>query len=273
MAPISISTLILGRKSVRRNHYWVDRITKRFGEQALLVDAIAERIRVLGGGDDATLAHESPVGPGQALLKKIAVLCVDDHPIVREGIISIIDSDPDLEIVAQAENGAQAVVAFHSSKPDVTVIDLRLPDRDGTDVIREIRQQAPEARFVVLTSAEGDIDMRRALEAGAQAYLIKGLVRLELRQAIKAVHAGEHYLLPPVAQKLSVHLADPSLTPRELEVLQLAAEGLRNKEIAYRLSIMEDTVKMHMRNLMQKLEAKDRTHAVTIAVRRGFIHS
>ncbi len=203
--------------------------------------------------------------------KRISVLCVDDHPIVREGIVSIIEGDSDLQLVAESATAQDAIAAFHAWKPDVTVIDLRLPDRDGVDVIRELRREFPRARFVVLTSAEGDIDIRRALEAGAQAYLIKGVVRTELRQVIKAVYSGERHVPANVAEKVSAHLSDPTLTVRELEVLQLVAEGLRNKEVAVRLSISEDTVKMHLRNVMQKLGVNDRTHAVMVAVRRGFI--
>jgi DNA-binding NarL/FixJ family response regulator len=203
--------------------------------------------------------------------RRITVLCVDDHPIVREGIVSIIEGDSDLRLVGEAENAQQAIAAFHTWKPDVTVIDLRLPDRDGIDVIREIRKDFPKSRFVVLTSAEGDIDIRRALEAGAQAYLIKGVVRTELRQVIKAVYLGNRHVPANVAEKIAAHLNEPTLTARELGVLQLVADGLRNKEIAARLSISEETVKMHVRNVMQKLEVNDRTHAVMVAVRRGFI--
>jgi DNA-binding NarL/FixJ family response regulator len=202
---------------------------------------------------------------------RITVLCVDDHPIVREGIVSIVDGDPDLKIVAEADTAQQAISAFREWKPDVTVMDLRLPDGDGVGVITEIRKEFPRARFVVLTLAEGDIDIRRALEAGAQAYLIKGAVRTELRQVIKIVHAGERRVPADLAVKITAHLDTPILTARELEVLQLVAEGLRNKEVGARLSIGEDTVKMHLRNLMQKLEVNDRTHAVMVAVRRGFI--
>jgi DNA-binding NarL/FixJ family response regulator len=205
--------------------------------------------------------------------RQITVLCVDDHPIVREGIVSIIEGDSDLRLVGEAETAQQAIAAFHSWKPDVTVIDLRLPDGDGIDVIRQIRKDFPKSRFVVLTSAEGDIDIRRALEAGAQAYLIKGVVRTELRQVIKAVYLGERHVPANVAEKIAAHLNEPILTARELEVLQLVADGLRNKEVAARLSISEDTVKMHLRNVMQKLEVNDRTHAVMVAVRRGFIRS
>jgi DNA-binding NarL/FixJ family response regulator len=202
---------------------------------------------------------------------RITVLCVDDHPIVREGIVSIVEGDSDLQLVAESATAQDAIAAFHAWKPDVTVIDLRLPDRDGVDVIRELRQEFPRARFVVLTSAEGDIDMRRALEAGAQAYLIKGVVRTELREVIKAVYSGARHVPANVAQNIAAHWSEPTLTARELEVLQLVADGLRNKEIAVRLSISEDTAKMHIRNVMQKLEVNDRTHAVTVAVRRGFI--
>jgi len=204
--------------------------------------------------------------------QRIKVLCVDDHPIVREGVVSIIEGDPDLQLAAEAGTGEAAIAAFHACKPDVTVIDLRLPDRDGIDVIREIRKDFPKSRFVVLTSAEGDIDIRRALESGAQAYLVKGTVRSELRQVIKAVYSGQRYVPGNVAEKIAAHLNEPTLTAREIEVLQLVADGLRNKEVAARLSVSEETVKMHVRNLMQKLDVNDRTHAVMVAVRRGFIH-
>ncbi len=203
--------------------------------------------------------------------KRISVLCVDDHPIVREGVVSIIAGDSDLQIVGEAETAAQAIAAFHRWKPDVTVMDLKLPDRDGVDVIREIRKDFPESRFVVLTSAEGDIDIRRALEAGAQAYLIKGVVRTELRQVIKAVHSGKRHIPDKVAERVAAHVGEPVLSARELEVLQLIADGMRNKEVAARLSISEETVKAHMRKIMEKLDVNDRTHAVMVAVRRGFL--
>lgn len=203
----------------------------------------------------------------------ITVLCVDDHPVVREGIMSIIGGDSDLQMVGEAETAKQAIAAFHTWRPDVTVIDLKLPDGDGVDVIKELRKEFPKSRFVVLTCAEGDVDIRRALEAGAQAYLIKGVVRTELRKVIKAVYSGDRYVPENVAEKIAAHLNKPLPTARELDVLQLLAEGMRNKEIGARLSIGEDTVKMHIRNLLQKLEVHDRTHAVMVAVRRGFIRA
>ena len=202
----------------------------------------------------------------------ITVLCVDDHAIVREGIVSLVEGDPDLKVVGEAESAKQAIAAFHATKPDVTVIDLRLPDGDGIDVIKELRKDFPHARFVVLTSSDGDMDMRRAIEAGAQAYLIKGAVRKELRQIIKTVHAGGRHIPADVAQKIADHLDLPAPTTRELEVLKLVGEGLRNKEIAARLSIGEDTVKMHLRNVMRKLNVNDRTQAVVTALQRGLIH-
>jgi DNA-binding NarL/FixJ family response regulator len=203
----------------------------------------------------------------------ITVLCVDDHAIVREGVVSLVEGDPDLKVVGEAESGEQAIATFRETRPDVTVLDLRLPDRDGVDVIKELRKDFPEARFVVLTSSEGDMDIRRAIEAGAQAYVIKGAIRKELRQIIKTVHAGGRYIPPEVAQKFAEHLDSPAPTVRELEVLKLVGEGLRNKEIAGRLSIGEDTVKMHLRNVMRKLDVNDRTHAVMLAVRRGLIRA
>jgi DNA-binding NarL/FixJ family response regulator len=203
--------------------------------------------------------------------RPITVLCVDDHPIVREGLVSIINGDPDLRVVAEAETAKQAIAAFHDSKPDVTVIDLKLPDGDGIDVIGKIRQEFPRSRFVVLTSAEGDVDIRRALEAGAQAYLVKGVVRTELRQVIKTIYAGERHVPAEVAMKVAAHFSEPNVSTRELEVLQLVADGLRNKEIGAHLSISEETVKMHLRNVMEKLDVHDRTHAVMVAVRRGFL--
>ena len=203
----------------------------------------------------------------------ITVLCVDDHAIVREGVVSLVEGDPDLKVVGEADSAKQAIAAFRATKPDVTVIDLRLPDGDGIDVIKELRRDFPQARFVVLTSSEGDMDMRRAIEAGAAAFLIKGAIRKELRQIIKTVHAGGRHIPAEVAQKIADHLDSPAPTTRELEVLKLVGEGLRNKEIAGRLSIGEDTVKMHLRNVMRKLDVNDRTHAVMLAVRRGLIRA
>jgi DNA-binding NarL/FixJ family response regulator len=171
-----------------------------------------------------------------------------------------------------AATGGEAVERFRELRPDVTLVDLRLPDMSGFDLINRLKDQSPGARIVVLSSHEGDVDIKRALEAGAQAYVVKGIVRDELLDIIRSVHAGKRRLPAALAQKLAEHMADEAISPRELEVLSLMAAGKRNKEIAGELSIAEDTVKMHVRNILSKLQVNDRTEAVTIALRRGIIN-
>ena len=203
---------------------------------------------------------------------KIRVFCVDDHPVVRDGIAAIINLQPDMMLAGAAGNGGEALKQFVELHPDVGLIDLQLPDMNGFDLIKKIRDKSPNARIVVLSSHEGDVDIQRALEAGAQGYVVKGLVREELLETIRSVHAGKRRLPASVAQNLAEHLADEPISGRELEVLALMASGKRNKEIAGDLSIAEDTVKMHVRNILSKLHVSDRTEAVTIALRRGIIH-
>jgi DNA-binding NarL/FixJ family response regulator len=203
---------------------------------------------------------------------KIRVLCVDDHPVVREGLAAIISLQPDMALAGTAATGGEALARYVELRPDVTLVDLRLPDMSGFDLIKRIKEQSPNARIVVLSSHEGDVDIQRALEAGAQGYVAKGIVRDELLETIRIVHAGKRRLPAAVAQKLAEHMADEPISPRELEVLSLVAAGKRNKEIAGELSIAEDTVKMHVRNILSKLQVNDRTEAVTIALRRGIIH-
>jgi DNA-binding NarL/FixJ family response regulator len=203
---------------------------------------------------------------------KIRVMCVDDHPIVRDGIASIINLQPDMTLVGAAATGKEALERFFELHPDVALVDLRLPDTSGFDLIKKIRDKSPNARIVVLSSHEGDVDIQRALEAGAQGYVVKGIVREELLETIRTVHAGKRRLPAAVAQKLAEHMADEPISSRELEVLSLMASGKRNKEIAGDLSIAEDTVKMHVRNILSKLQVNDRTEAVTTALRRGIIH-
>jgi DNA-binding NarL/FixJ family response regulator len=202
----------------------------------------------------------------------IRILCIDDHPIVREGLISIVTMHPDMEIVGGAGSGAEGLRMFRDLKPDITLVDLRLRDTTGFDLIRNILTLSPTARTIVLTSFEGDVDIERALAAGARGYVVKGMVREELLDAIRAVHAGKQHVPAVVAAKLIDHLASEKLTQRELDVLKEVAMGKRNKEIGTALSIAEDTVKMHVKSILMKLGVNDRTEAVTIALRRGIIH-
>jgi DNA-binding NarL/FixJ family response regulator len=203
---------------------------------------------------------------------KIRVLCVDDHPVVRDGISAIINLQPDMMVVGAAATGAEALERFLEINPDVALVDLRLPDMTGFDLIKRIKHKFPNTRIIVLSSYEGDVDIQRAFEAGAQGYVAKGILRDELLDIIRNVHAGKRCLPAALAQKLAEHMVDEPISPRELEVLSLMAAGKRNKEIASDLLIAEDTVKMHVRNILSKLQVNDRTEAVTIALRRGIIH-
>jgi DNA-binding NarL/FixJ family response regulator len=204
--------------------------------------------------------------------QRIRILCVDDHPIVREGLTSLVAMQLDMEIVGAAESGADALRIFRETHPDVTLIDLRLRDTTGFDLIRAILSLSPAARTIVLTSFEGDADIERALAAGAKGYVVKGMVREELLHAIRTVHAGKRHIPSAIAAKLVDHLGSEKLTQRELDVLKEIARGKRNKEIGAELSIAEDTVKMHVRSILMKLGVSDRTEAVTVALRRGIIH-
>jgi DNA-binding NarL/FixJ family response regulator len=207
------------------------------------------------------------VNPG-----KIRVLCVDDHPIVREGLASILALQKDMELIGAAESGAQALEFFRKMQPDVMLVDLRLPDMSGHELTRQILAHSANARVIVLTSFEGDADIERALAAGARGYVVKGMVREELLGAIRAVHAGRKHVHGAVAEKLAEHLGSEKLSERELQVLEEMAAGKRNKEIGADLSIAEDTVKMHVKNILEKLQVNDRTEAVTVALRRGILH-
>ena len=203
---------------------------------------------------------------------KIRILCVDDHPIVREGLASILSLQPDMELICAAESGVQALELFREMQPDITLVDLRLPDMSGHELTRQMLAHLPGARIIVLTSFEGDADIERALAAGARGYVVKGIVREELLGAIRAVHAGKKHIPGPLAKKIAEHLGSEKLSDRELQVLQEMAAGKRNKEIGAALSIAEDTVKMHVKNILEKLQVNDRTEAVTVALRRGILH-
>jgi DNA-binding NarL/FixJ family response regulator len=202
----------------------------------------------------------------------IKILCVDDHPVVLDGLSAIITMQPDMEIAATAPNGEEALRAFREHKPDVTIVDLRLPDMTGFALIEAIRELDNRAKVIVLSSYDGDADIHRALAAGAQGYVAKGLVRDELLNAIRAVYQGGKHVPAAIAQRLVDHIKEDAISGREVQVLLLVAKGKRNKEIAGELSIAEDTVKMHVRNIFSKLNVTDRTEAVTVALRRGIIH-
>jgi DNA-binding NarL/FixJ family response regulator len=202
----------------------------------------------------------------------IRVLCVDDHPLVRKGIASILANEPDMLLVAEANNGREAVSLFKEHQPDVTLMDLRMPEIDGTSATRMIRQEAPDARIIALTSYDGDQDIYRALEAGVRGYILKEMVHTEVVRAIRTVHSGKRLMPQEVAERLSEYFPQVALTPREVEVLGCVAKGMANKEIATRLGTASGTVKMHIQNILAKLGASDRTHAVTIAMERGILH-
>ncbi|MBX7220041.1 MAG: response regulator transcription factor [Blastocatellia bacterium] len=201
----------------------------------------------------------------------IRILIVDDHPILREGIVAILSCETDLAIVAEATNGLEAIEQFRNHHPDVTLMDLQMPQMNGTDAILAIRGEFSDARIIVLTTYSGDVLAVRAFKAGAVGYLLKSMLRKELVETIRSVHAGKKRIPPEVAQAMAEHMADDPLTDREVEVLQQVAAGNANKIVAGLLAISEETVKAHMRNILSKLGANDRTHAVTIALKRGII--
>ena len=203
---------------------------------------------------------------------QIRILTVDDHPLLHEGIATVIKNQPDMSLVAEAFNGREAVQKFREYRPDVTLLDLRLPDMSGIDTLIAIRTEFPEARIIILTTFEGDVEIQRALEAGARAYVLKSTPPKELMDVIHKVIAGKKPILPNIAAQLAEHYGDEGLTDREIEVLRQVAEGNRNRDIAEKLFISEETVKVHIKHLMDKLGANDRTQAVAIGVRRGIIH-
>jgi len=201
----------------------------------------------------------------------IRILAVDDHPLVRQGIAGLVAIQPDMTLIGEASNGRDAIQQFREHRPDVTLMDLQMPEMNGIDAIIAIRNEFPEARIIVLTTYVGDVQILRALKAGARAYLLKNLMHKELLDTIRAVHAGKKNLSPDASYQLAEHATDDALTPGEISVLRLIAAGNANKQIADQLSITEETVKGRVKNILSKLGANDRTHAATIGMKRGII--
>jgi DNA-binding NarL/FixJ family response regulator len=201
----------------------------------------------------------------------IRILSVDDHPVLRQGIAALVAGQSDMSLVAEASNGREAIQQFRAHHPDVTLMDLQMPEMNGLDAIIAIRGEFPEARIIVLTTYEGDVQVLRAIKAGARAYLLKNSLHKELLETIRAVHAGKKALSPEASYQIAEHSTDDALTPAEIRVLRLIAEGNANKEIAAQLSVSEETVKGQVRNILSKLGANDRAHAAMIGVKRGII--
>lgn len=210
-------------------------------------------------------------GAAASPAQQISILSVEDHPVFRQGLATIIETEPDMALVGQAANSVEAIAEFRRHRPDVTLMDLRLPGANGTDILIAIRGEFPDARIIMLSSSDSDGEIQRALRSGASGYVLKSMPQEDLLTVIRSVHAGKRQVPAEVAALLAEHLGEEDLTSRELEVLQLIRDGYKNKQISDQLSISENTVNFHIKNIVDKLGANDRTHAVTIAARRGLL--
>jgi DNA-binding NarL/FixJ family response regulator len=238
--------------------------------KGLLRTLVTDR-RHVAAAAEGRLRESLRVEPGMTTGRQIRVLSVDDHPLLSEGLATMINSQPDMRLVASASTGNEGILKHRELKPDITLMDLRLPDRSGIDVMVEIRAESPDARFILLTMFAGDVEIQRALKAGAQGYLLKSMPPDQMLATIREVCAGKRSVAPELASQLAEHVGDEPLSNREIEVLRYVSEGNRNREIAKKLFISEDTVKAHLKHIMEKLGASDRTEAMAIAARRGFI--
>jgi len=236
----------------------------------LYIRSTPGRRTVSKGGDSVSVVPTLTIMMGTKNTH-IRVLVVDDHPLLREGVKAVLDNEPDIEVRAEASNGREAVDAFRAHHPDVVLMDIQMPEMNGIDAIRGIRLAFPAAKIIVLTTYKGDVSALRALRAGAVGYLLKGELRSELVNSIRLVHAGGRRVPAEVAAELAAHLGEQALTEREIEVLRFVADGNSNKQAGAQLGVAEETVKAHMKSICSKLSANDRTHAVTIAIRRGIL--